>query len=128
MGIKQIIDNALNRNQPQPPQQVTDLGLSLYQKLAADFAVYPAETGKVYTALGVANEAGEYAGKIKKLMRQDGEADLKALVDELGDVLWYVAMAAKEWGIPLHVIAGRNIRKLNDRRARDQIKGDGDDR
>ena len=119
-----ILDKLLGR--PEEKTEI-DLGMNLYQKLAKDYALYPEGAGKVYTALGLTSEAGEYAGKIKKLIRGD-EVKIEAAIDELGDVLWYVAMAANELQVPLHVVAGRNIRKLNDRKQRDVIKGDGDGR
>ena len=57
----------------------------------------------IYPTLGLTNEAGEVAGKIKKIFRDKGgqinEETRAALQAELGDVLWYVARlaAAGEW-------------------------------
>jgi NTP pyrophosphatase (non-canonical NTP hydrolase) len=50
------------------------------------------------------------------------------LVSELGDVLWYVAMIAKELNVSLNEVALNNISKLKDRQQRDVISGDGDNR
>ena len=80
-----------------------------------------------YMALGLASEAGEVAGKAKKLIR-DGEFDRRAALKELGDVLWYVAGCACELGYTLEDVARVNIAKLEDRRQRDAISGEGDDR
>ena len=41
-----------------------------------------------YLGLGLAAEAGEVADHIKKLLR-DGEIDKAAMIDELGDVIYY---------------------------------------
>lgn len=90
-------------------------------------AIYPKQQGLAYTALGLASEAGEYAGKIKKGIR-DGTFDDKAAAAELGDVLWYVATAAHELGYELDEIAHGVVKKLRDRAARNVIKGSGDDR
>ena len=50
----------------------------------------------VYPTLGLANEAGEVAGKVKKIFRDRGgeitPADREALKGELGDVLWYLCL------------------------------------
>lgn len=88
-------------------------------------AIYPKQQGLAYTALGLASEAGEYAGKIKKGIR-DGTFDDKAAAAELGDVLWYVATAAHELGYELDEIAHGVVKKLRDRAARNVIQGSGD--
>lgn len=110
----------------------TDKGRMLngYQAAAKEFAVYPKAMGVVYTALGLGNEAGEVQGKLKKYLRGDcNQVDMKEMVaDELGDVLWYVAMLAHELGVPLETIATRNIEKLQDRKNRNVIRGNGDKR
>ncbi len=104
-----------------------------YQKKALGTAKYPAiGHGVIYPTLGLTNEAGEVAGKIKKIFRDKdgviGEADREALRSELGDVLWYIAQVATELGLSLDEIAEYNITKLLDRQARGKIQGDGDTR
>lgn len=98
-----------------------------YQRAAMATAVYPRnrQTALTYTALGLASEAGEYAGKVKKLLR-DAVWDVEAAKAELGDVLWYVAACADALGLDLEDIAAANLAKLADRKARDAIKGSGD--
>lgn len=80
-----------------------------------------------YMALGLASEAGEVAGKVKKLIR-DGHLDKRAALKELGDVMWYVAGCAEQLGYTLEDVARVNLLKLEDRRRRDAISGEGDDR
>lgn len=84
----------------------------------------------VYPTLGLVNEAGELAGKVKKIFRdRDGvvsEDDREALKYELGDVLWYLAQIATELDLSLDEIASANLEKLFSRLERNQIKGDGD--
>ena len=86
----------------------------------------------IYPTLGLVNEAGEVAGKIKKVFRdKDGlisEETREALKAELGDVLWYLSQVATELNLSLDEIAEHNIAKLLDRQARGKIKGDGDNR
>ncbi len=103
------------------------MNLNDYQEAALATAVYPrnGKTELTYTALGLASEAGEYAGKVKKLLR-DAEFNREAAKAELGDVLWYVAAAADALGVSLDDIATGNIAKLTDRKARDVLKGSGD--
>ncbi len=85
-----------------------------------------------YCTLGLNEEAGEVAGKIKKSIRDaDGEIDegrIDAIVKEMGDVLWYLAIMAYSLGLPLSHIAQKNIEKLSDRMNRGKIQGEGDER
>lgn len=106
-----------------------------YQMEAGKTAIYPGKetiNGLYYTTLGLAGEAGEIANKVKKLMRRNAkgvtEEEQKQLADELGDVLWYVAMVATELNVPFHDIANNNLRKLYSRQARGTLEGHGDNR
>ena len=86
----------------------------------------------VYPTLGLANEAGEVAGKVKKIFRDKGgqisEADRQALKDELGDVLWYLAQICTELDLTLQEVAEANLSKLFSRLERGTLGGDGDNR
>lgn len=104
-----------------------------YQKKSRKTAKYPSIGDPiVYPALGLVNEAGEVAGKIKKVFRDKGgeiNGETKsALKAELGDVLWYLAQLATELDLTLEEIAEYNIDKLYSRLARGTIHGDGDER
>ena len=105
----------------------------LYENLAGQTAIFPKEKALEYLALGLTSEAGEVAGKVKKLIR-DGEDvegfELKkiAIASEIGDVLWYCAMMAKEVGVPLNTIMQENLRKLHSRKERGTLSGSGDER
>jgi NTP pyrophosphatase (non-canonical NTP hydrolase) len=109
------------------------MNFSDYQKLSRRTAGYPAIGHPViYPVLGLVNEAGEVAGKIKKVFRDKGgeiSAETRdALKSELGDVLWYIAQVCTELEIPLDDVAEANLAKLLDRQARGKIRGDGDNR
>jgi NTP pyrophosphatase (non-canonical NTP hydrolase) len=101
-----------------------------YQDACAETAIYPAEEGVVYTMLGLGNEAGELQGKYKKYLRDNSSWDetKEKIIDELGDVLWYAAMLAKELRVPLSLVMDRNLIKLQSRHARGVIGGSGDNR
>ena len=109
------------------------LGFAAYQQAAArTSAVVATDNPIVYPALGLANEAGEVAGKVKKIMRDRqghiSDADRTALALELGDVLWYVSEMCTRLGIRLEDVAHGNVAKLADRAARGVISGEGDQR
>ena len=98
-----------------------------YEMKAAQTAIFPKEKALEYLALGLTSEAGEVAGKVKKLIR-DGKGDKKAIASEIGDVLWYCAMLARETEVPLNDIMKENLKKLHSRKERGTLKGSGDDR
>ncbi len=103
-----------------------------YQDEAVRTAIYGTGSKIIYPALGLANEAGEVLGKIKKVLRdKEGvfteETNLE-IGKEIGDVLWYIAALARDLDLDLNVIAENNIIKLRDRQARNVIQGSGDNR
>jgi NTP pyrophosphatase (non-canonical NTP hydrolase) len=98
-----------------------------YEERASLTAIYPKEKALEYLALGLTSEAGEVAGKVKKLIR-DGKGDKKAIASEIGDVLWYCAMLAKETKVPLNDIMKDNLKKLYSRKERGTLQGSGDNR
>ena len=108
------------------------MDLNQYQQAARRTAIYAEQHRVIYPALGLASEAGEVAGKIKKVLRDQGgdfaSAPLEAIKDELGDVLWYVAVLAGDLGLSLEQIAAANLDKLASRQARDRLGGGGDRR
>ncbi len=101
--------------------------LNEYQGLAHRTAVYPPEQGRIYTVLGLVGEAGELANKAKKIIRGDVVSHVP-LLEELGDILWYVAECATAHGYTLETVAQDNVDKLASRMERGVIKGSGDNR
>jgi NTP pyrophosphatase (non-canonical NTP hydrolase) len=104
-----------------------------YQKQCLTTANYkPISHSCIYPALGLANEAGEVLGKLKKVFRDDNgtftKEKLESLADELGDVMWYCSTLAHELGFTLSEIADRNVEKLRSRQQRNTLLGDGDNR
>ncbi len=108
------------------------MDIKTYQEWTEKTAIYPKDAGIAYTILGLAGEAGEVAGKYKKVIRDNNgvltEDRKDQLIDELGDVLWYCARLAEELGISLEEVLQRNHDKLEDRLARNVIQGSGDKR
>lgn len=86
----------------------------------------------VYPTLGLVNEAGEFAGKVKKIFRDKqghiSAEDKEALKQELGDVLWYLTQICTELELSLAEVADANLTKLFSRLERGQIGGEGDTR
>jgi NTP pyrophosphatase (non-canonical NTP hydrolase) len=108
-----------------------------YQTEALRYAAYPNKGNDfMFLSLALNEEAGEVAGKIKKLMRDKGvftprdlsQEDRQTLLKELGDVLWYVTALAQEIGTSLEAVAEKNLAKITDRHARGTLQGAGDER
>jgi NTP pyrophosphatase (non-canonical NTP hydrolase) len=101
-----------------------------YQHRTSSTAIYPEGKALEYLALGLCSEAGEVAGKLKKVIR-DYDSHLTEekrfeLASELGDVLWYVSQLALELNVTLDNVAHENLAKLADRKERGAISGSGD--
>lgn len=64
---------------------------------------------------GMCGEAGECIDILKKVEFQGHTLDPNKLLDELGDVLWYVAETASGLGYTLNDVAYHNISKLENR-------------
>jgi len=103
-----------------------------YQKAAASTAIYPEEYKIIYTALGLASEAGEVCGKVKKVLRDNSgvftEEKKQAIADEVSDCQWYVSNLLKDLDMSLDEAAKKNIAKLKSRQERGKLQGSGDDR
>lgn len=119
-----------------------------YQKLAETTAIYPSDYRGAYPALGLVEEAGEVAGKVKKMLRDkpylhtylilrteplpEHYVEFQQLKDaikkELGDVLWYIAATCTDFGLNMDEVAAANYEKLKDRQERGVLSGSGDNR
>lgn len=110
-----------------------------YQNQAKRTVVYPSNhtiIGLMYVTLGLAGESGEIANNVKKTVRDDAgilTSERKdQIIDELGDVLWYLSMLCYELDTTLEFVALHNLAKLRKRqrdntvhdRNRDDVLGD----
>lgn len=79
-----------------------------------------AETGSIedelaVCGLGLSGESGEIADRIKKILFHGHPLttdEVAKMVEELGDVLWYVARCARAIGSSLDAVAAGNVDKL----------------
>lgn len=82
-------------------------------------AVYPEK---------IMHDACFLAGRIHKLMRGDPKVDRMDIQMAVLGCLGSIWVVACDYGFTLEEIAELNIKKLQGRRERDTLKGDGDDR
>jgi NTP pyrophosphatase (non-canonical NTP hydrolase) len=74
-----------------------------------------ADTARLIPLLGLAGEAGQLLAEYKKRLR-DGPGHVlfvDRVMEELGDVLWYVANLASKYDLTLEEIAQQNLRKVS---------------
>ncbi len=104
------------------------MDLEEYQAFTPTTAVYPVDRALEYLGLGLASEAGEVAGVVKKWIRDGATPEVlrEKLAAELGDVCWYLAQLCNEVGLDLGEVFAANMAKLKDRQARGKIAGSGD--
>jgi len=72
----------------------------------------PKERIIMNAVLGLNGESGEIADSIKKTLYQGHKDNREHLIEELGDVLWYVSLMAYGLNVSLSEVAERNISKL----------------
>jgi len=106
---------------------MSELDFDSYQRQAVTTAIYPSTAQVIYPAMGLANEAGEVLGKVKKIIR-DGTFNRDDIVDELGDVLWYAAALARDLNVDLATVARWSLAKVTGRQQRGTLQGSGDKR
>jgi NTP pyrophosphatase (non-canonical NTP hydrolase) len=96
---------------------VTDTSLDAYQQAAARTInrALSDEQRLLDAAAGLAEEAGEVLGHVRKHVMQGRPLDRDAVLTELGDALWCVAIAAQSLGVPLSEVARMNEAKLRAR-------------
>ena len=87
-----------------------------YQRLAQRTSNTRCSTTKLVNGvMGLNGEAGECIDIVKKCEFQGHDLDINKLVDELGDVLWYIAEICEGLGISMSDVAELNIEKLKER-------------
>lgn len=104
------------------------MNLKEYQEFCATTDI---SNGTVeYYGLGLASEAGEVAGKIKKISRDDNgiitEIRREQIIDEMSDIYWYLARLSSKLDVSMESVIRRNIAKLSSRKEAGTIGGDGD--
>lgn len=75
----------------------------------------PAQIELLHAQTGMTTELGEFASEVKRMAFYDKPLTAEMLThmrEELGDILWYLALAATATGTHLSEIAANNIAKL----------------
>lgn len=82
-------------------------------------AIYPtvtvAKVNLLHLALGISGEAGELTDPIKKHFAYDQPLDRENMIEEMGDMEFYLEALRQELGISRETIIAANIAKLQKR-------------
>mgnify|MGYP001586642477 CR=1 FL=1 len=65
-----------------------------------------------HAVMGLVTEAGELMSVVKKAKIYGKKPDAVNIIEEAGDVMWYLAVLADELGVSFEEIWDKNIRKL----------------
>ena len=101
--------------------------LDTYQSDCTRFLLPQSDTPE-YLFPGLVVEAAEFLDKYVKFVRDGGEMNREGMVDELGDVMWFLAMSARHLGVSLDDVCRRSVAKLTRRLNNNTIQGSGDTR
>ena len=92
------------------------INFNQYQKEAFDLISEDGRKDMVLNGvLGLAGESGECCDIVKKNRFQGHELNKEHLIEELGDVMWYIEETASGLGVTLEEVAQYNLDKLHKR-------------
>jgi NTP pyrophosphatase (non-canonical NTP hydrolase) len=69
----------------------------------------------MHASMGMVTEAGEFIDALKKHTIYGKPIDRVNLVEEIGDLFWYQALACRALGVSFEEVMERNIAKLRKR-------------
>ena len=92
-----------------------------YMDFTRKTAKYPKRREKEYLMIGLMNEAGEVGGAFKKEIR-DRVDNKDLIIDEMGDVLWYLTRLYDVYDIKISELMVNNMDKLFNRMTEEQVK------
>lgn len=105
------------------------IDLEEYTKFNESVDKYPDSVKPVIYILGLMAELGEFCNMYKKVFRDHGgqlDKRQKEYALEMGDIGWYFERLANSMGYTLEEIINMNMEKLQSRKDRNKIHGDGD--
>lgn len=73
------------------------------------------DSNLLHGAIGISTEAGELLDAFKKHIYYGKELDVVNLKEEIGDIMWYIAILCRELNLDMDDILQTNIDKLKAR-------------
>jgi NTP pyrophosphatase (non-canonical NTP hydrolase) len=75
----------------------------------------PEQYDLLHATLGIAGESGEIVDAVKKCIIYGKALDKANMREEIGDIMWYIALACRTLDFDLNEILDENIAKLQKR-------------
>ena len=103
-----------NRNKMNNKQYL-ELSDRTCKHITEDFVMNPATFDLLHATLGITGEAGELADAVKKSIFYSKPLDIANMREEIGDIMWYIALACRTLDFDLDELLQENIAKLQKR-------------
>lgn len=98
---------------------LNDVTQEVSRQLNRDYSHLESNERLVMCVAGLAEEAGEVNGILKRTIRNEPRDEAAQTIQnwtlELGDVLWYLTAICVEMGISLQYVWDQNCKKLEER-------------
>lgn len=79
------------------------------------FADNPKSQSILHAAIGLSTESGEILDNLKKHVYYGNDIDEVNIKEEMGDIMWYMAILMREMDLDFEELLDSNIRKLRKR-------------
>ena len=96
-------------------EQYLELSDRTCKHITEDFVMAPATFDLLHATLGITGEAGELADAVKKSIFYSKPLDIVNMREEIGDIMWYIALACRTLDFDLDELLQENIAKLQKR-------------
>ena len=100
-----------------PDEQDYPALVSALQKPGAEIIaeLVPKKASALHMAIGISGESGELLDAIKKWVMYGKPLDVENVIEELGDIFFFIEGLQNDLGLTREAIIAENIKKLNKR-------------
>jgi NTP pyrophosphatase (non-canonical NTP hydrolase) len=95
------------------PEKYLELSDRTCKHIAEEgIVILPAMYDLVHASFGISGEAGEFLDAVKKAFIYNKPLDVVNAKEELGDMMWYLALACRALNVSFEELMTMNIDKL----------------
>ena len=115
--VEKILENYLKISEINEKVDESYKDIEKYQKTALDTINNELSTHDqiLNCCLGIAGESGEVVDLVKKHYFQGRNLETDKIIEEIGDVMWYIANLCTSLNVSLVDVLTQNVFKLQDR-------------